>query len=151
MRFVVKTSFVVASIIAFSLAAAWAGELQKGEEIAGEVFVSWKAVVQKVSTGHSEQTKVKAQVDFAGQTIWGRRIRGSGKMRFVGPGSSHFRSGDVLQGESVLRYRATVSSLLGEDLIMMKGVGMFDFSKQERVHFSPAVIELKAAMDTDRK
>ena len=149
MIFGVKTSFFISLLLLVS-ANGWTGQYRLGDEIAGEVFVSWKAVVEKVSSEENEQAKIKARVEFAGQGLGGNRIRGKGKMRFVGPHDSGFNVGDLLQGDSaLLKYWATVTDLYGSNFVIIGGVGMFDFAKREIVHFSPAVIELKAAIDAN--
>ncbi len=148
----VKPLFLIALAMLLPVADILAGQLRTGDEIAGEVFVAWKAVVEKVSTGENEQARVKARMEFAGQTIGGNRIRGTGKMRFSGPNHSVFRKGDQLHGDSVLlKYWGTVTNLLGDDLVMVAGIGLFHFSRMDRAQFSPAVIELKAAMDLEQK
>ncbi len=152
MRLILKSSFFTALATILWVQHVWADQVRRGDEISGEVFVSWKAVVEKVSTGENEQTRVKARVEFAGQTIGGNRIRGTGKMRFSGPNHPAFSAGDELHGDSVLlKYWGTVTSLLGDDLIMVGGVGLFQFARMDRAQFSPAVIELKAAMDLEQK
>ena len=152
MLFIVKSFVFLALAVLLPFTDVWAGQLRTGDEIAGEVFVSWKAVVDKVSTGENEQTRVKARIEFAGQTIGGHRIRGTGKMRFSGPNHATFSAGDQLRGDSVLlKYWGSVTNLFGGDLIMVTGVGLFHFARMDRAQFSPVVIELKAAMDLEQK
>ena len=124
--------------------------VSKGDEISGEANVSWKAVVKKITSGNSQQpTVIRASVIFSGQTTRGNQIRGTGKMRFVGSRSIDLNTGDVLQSEGLLDYWATVTSVLGKDLVLIGGIGLLDFPMNTGMPFKQAVIEVKGAIDIE--
>lgn len=124
-----------------------AGQPVAGDEIAGEVFVSWKGVIDKVSKTSANGFAVKAKMDFQGRTSEGNQIRGTGKLRFISESSEMFAIGDLLRGSDSFRYWATVKSMMGEDLAMIQGTGILVFATTASVFMAEGAVEFKAALE----
>ena len=124
-----------------------AGQPLADDEVAGEAFVSWKAVVDKVSRTGVNGYTVKAKLDFQGRTSEGNQIRGTGKLRFVGEPNEVIAIGNLLRGSDLLRYWATVKSMMGEDLAMIQGTGILDFAMIDSVLTTEGAVEFKAALE----
>jgi hypothetical protein len=124
-----------------------AGPPVAGDEISDEAFVSWKAVVDKVSRTGANGHRVKAKLDFRGRTSEGNQIRGTGKLRFVGDSNEVFAIGDQLRGSDSLKYWATVTSMMGDDLAMIEGTGILDLRMTGGVLTIEGAIDFKAALE----
>jgi len=125
-----------------------AGPLVAGDEISSEAFVAWTAVIDKVSETGANGYRVKAKLDFRGRTSEGNQIRGTGKLRFVGEPNGVFAIGDQLRGSDSLKYWATVKSIMGEDLAMIRGTGVLDLMTNGSLRTTVGAIEFKAALET---
>ena len=147
MRLIVRLLLFLTLPVTLAWTDSFSGEFLAGQEIAGEALVSWTAVVEKITVRQNQLPRVKAKVSFTGQTMQGNRIRGSGKMRFVGSREFNLSAGSSLQSEGLLDYWVTVSGLFGDDLVMTKGVGYFENTTNKYAPFSRAILELKAGID----
>lgn len=124
-----------------------AGQPVAGDEVAGEAFVAWKGVIDKVSKTGANGYAVRAKMDFQGRTSEGNQIRGTGKLRFTSESGEQFAIGDPLRGSDSFRYWATVKSMMGEDLAMIQGTGMLVFATTESVFMAEGAVEFKAALE----
>ena len=124
-----------------------AGQPAADDEVAGGVFVSWKAVVDKVSKTGVNRYTVKAKLDFQGRTSEGNQIRGTGKLRFVSEPNEVIAIGNLLRGSDSLRYWASVNSIMGEDLAMIQGIGILEFAMIDSMLTTEGAVEFKAALE----
>lgn len=134
------------ALIGFAMAVA-AGPPVAGDEIADEAYVSWKAVIDKVSVAGMNGYRVKTKLYFRGRTSEGNQIRGTGKLRFVGEPNEIFEIGQQLRGNGSLKYWSTVKSMMGEDLVMIEGTGILDLATTDSVLPVEVAIEFKAALE----
>lgn len=128
-------------------AGALAEPLVAGDEVAGVAFVSWKAVIEKVSRTGMHGYGTRARLNFHGRTIEGKQIRGAGKLRFVSEPKEVFAIGDRLRGNDSLKYWATLKTMMGEDLAIIEGTGLLDFSKTGTAVTTEGAIDFKAALE----
>jgi hypothetical protein len=118
-----------------------------GDEVSGEAYVVWKAVVDKVSQTQPYGVSVKAKLELQGRTREGNQIRGTGVLRFIGDSNETFAVGDALQGNDSLRYWTTVKSLMGSDLAIIEGVAILNFATTDGVETTEGAVKLKAAVE----
>jgi len=124
-----------------------ANSLQVGDELAGDAVVSWDAVIDKVSNTGGHGRRIKAKLVFRGRTSEGAQIRGAGKMRFIAPLNTDFAVGDTLKGNDSMKYWASVRSIMGGDLAMIKGIAIFDLLTTESILTAEGVIAFDAALE----
>lgn len=136
--------FLIISVFAHGVLA---GPPVKGDEIAGEAFVFWEAVIDKVSGTGLRGHNIKAKLGFQGRTREGNQIRGTGKLRFIGEPHEIYAIGDSLRGSDSLKYWATVKSLMGKDLAMIQGTGILGFAATESVLTTEGAVDFKAALE----
>ena len=85
---------------------------------------------------------------FRGRTRDGTQIRGTGKLRFVGKPREALVMGQRLRGNDSLKYWATVKSVMGGDLIIVKGTAVFDLMAPGRALPAEGGVEFEAAIET---
>lgn len=118
-----------------------------GDEISDEAFVAWKAVIDKVSNSGGNVPSVRAKLTFWGRSREGNQIRGTGKLRFVSESNGMFAIGDQMRGSDSLKYWATVTSMMGDDLAMIEGTGILHLTATDGVLPIEGAIDFKAALE----
>lgn len=142
-----RLKYLVSIVLTLFISAVQADQPAAGDEIAGEAFVTWKAVIDKVRNTQGDGYRVKAKLFFQGRTSEGNQIRGTGKLRFIGEPGAVFSIGDPVRGSDSLRYWATVRNMMGEDLAMIQGMGILNFAMTDSVLTTEGAVEFKAAME----